>query len=813
MPANVAAPPLTRASRLELLPGILRQRILVLDGAMGTMLQRHRFSEQDFRGARFASHPRDVRGDNDLLSITRPDAVRAVHAGYLDAGSDIISTNTFTATRIAQADYGLEDIAREMNEAAARLAREAADAAEARDGRPRYVAGSLGPTNRTASISPDVNDPAARNVSFEELAAAYRESAEGLIAGGADLLLVETIFDTLNAKAAIFAIEDAFEALGLRLPVIISGTIVDASGQDPVGPDGRGVLEQRAPREPAAGRPQLRARRQAAARARRGAGAACAGRAVGLSQRRPPERAGRLRRDARPDRRRAGRVGEGRAAQRRRWLLRDDARARCGDRGGGRRGSAQGHPGAHARDPARRPRAADHPHAGRRVRQRRRADQRHRLPQVRTADGRRTGRRGRGRRDRARPGGQRRGDARRQHGRGDARRRRGDDPLPPPPGQRTRYRRGPGHGRQLALVDHRGRAAPAPGQGRGQLDLAQGGRGRVPAPGIAVPPLRRRGDRDGVRRAGPGGHDGAQGRDPDPRLPPADRAVGVRSRGRHPRPQRVRDRDRDRGARTLRRRLLRGGPPAQGVAAPRADQRRRVQRVVRVPRQRPRARGDPRGVPVPRDPGRDGHGDRQRGRTAAVRRHRRGPPGARGGRRPGPATGCHGAPARDRPPVRGRGRPGARRRQPRVARAARQRAADPCPGRGDRRVHRRGHRGGAPAHQPAPGRHRGPADGRHERGRRPVRRRTDVPAPGGQERPGDEEGGGASHPVPRGPARGHGTPGGHDRDGDGQGRRARHRQEHRGRRARLQRLRGHRPGRDGARCADPGDRARGRERT
>ncbi len=231
MPANVAAPPLTRASRLELLPGILRQRILVLDGAMGTRLQRHRFSEQDFRGTRFASHPRDVRGDNDLLSLTRPDAVRAVHAGYLDAGSDIISTNTFTATRIAQADYGLEDIAREMNEAAARLAREAADAAEARDGRPRYVAGSLGPTNRTASISPDVNDPAARNVSFEELAAAYRESAEGLIAGGADLLLVETIFDTLNAKAAIFAIEDAFEALGLRLPVIISGTIVDASGR------------------------------------------------------------------------------------------------------------------------------------------------------------------------------------------------------------------------------------------------------------------------------------------------------------------------------------------------------------------------------------------------------------------------------------------------------------------------------------------------------------------------------------------------------------------------------------------------------
>jgi 5-methyltetrahydrofolate--homocysteine methyltransferase len=223
--------PFTRDSRLERLPVLLRERILVLDGAMGTMLQQHRFTEADFRGERFADHPRDLRGDNDLLCLTRPDVVRAVHAAYLDAGADIISTNSFTATRIAQADYGLEDVAREINEASARLARQAADEAEARDGRPRYVAGSLGPTNRTASISPDVNDPAARNVDFEQLATAYREAAEGQVAGGADLLLVETIFDTLNAKAAIFAIEGAFEALGTRIPVIISGTIVDASGR------------------------------------------------------------------------------------------------------------------------------------------------------------------------------------------------------------------------------------------------------------------------------------------------------------------------------------------------------------------------------------------------------------------------------------------------------------------------------------------------------------------------------------------------------------------------------------------------------
>ncbi len=231
MPAPAVASPFTRETRLARLSGLLRERILVLDGAMGTLLQRHGFSEADFRGDRLADHDRDVRGDNDLLCLTQPDAVRDVHRAYLAAGADIVSTNSFTSTRIAQADYGLAHLARELNEASARLAREAADEAESRDGRPRYVAGSLGPTNRTGSISPDVNDPAARNVSFEELAEAYREAAEGQIAGGADLLLVETIFDTLNAKAAIFALKGVFEDLGSELPVIISGTIVDASGR------------------------------------------------------------------------------------------------------------------------------------------------------------------------------------------------------------------------------------------------------------------------------------------------------------------------------------------------------------------------------------------------------------------------------------------------------------------------------------------------------------------------------------------------------------------------------------------------------
>ena len=231
-PSAPARPLRTREERLLLLRPLLQRRILVLDGATGTLIQRYGLSEADFRGERFRDHPRDVRGDNDLLCLTRPDVVRAVHDAYLAAGADIITTDTFTATRIAQADYGLEDVAYEIHLEAARIARAAADAAEAREpDRPRFVAGSLGPTNKTASISPDVADPAARSVSFEQLAEAYAEAARGLILGGADLLMVETIFDVLNAKAAIFAIQGVFEELGLEVPLWISGTITDASGR------------------------------------------------------------------------------------------------------------------------------------------------------------------------------------------------------------------------------------------------------------------------------------------------------------------------------------------------------------------------------------------------------------------------------------------------------------------------------------------------------------------------------------------------------------------------------------------------------
>jgi 5-methyltetrahydrofolate--homocysteine methyltransferase len=209
---------------------LLRERILVLDGAMGTMIQAHKLAEHDYRGERFASYDGDLGGDNDLLSLSNPDVIAGIHRAYLEAGADIICTNTFNGTRISQADYGLEDICYELNVAAASLARQAVDAVTTAE-RPRYVAGSLGPTSKTASISPDVNDPGARNVSFDELVAAYLEEARGLVDGGADLLLVETIFDTLNAKAAIFALESLFDEHGRRWPVIISGTITDASGR------------------------------------------------------------------------------------------------------------------------------------------------------------------------------------------------------------------------------------------------------------------------------------------------------------------------------------------------------------------------------------------------------------------------------------------------------------------------------------------------------------------------------------------------------------------------------------------------------
>ena len=224
------APPTLHYTRGSALPALLAQRILIIDGAMGTMIQRYKLSEADFRGQRFQDHPKDLKGNNDLLVLTQPQVIRQIHEQYLAAGADLVETNTFGATSIAQDDYRLGHLAREMNVAAAKLAREACDKYATPD-KPRFVAGALGPTPRTASISPDVNDPAARNISFDELRAAYYEQADGLLEGGCDLFLVETIFDTLNAKAALFALDELMEATGERLPVIVSGTVTDASGR------------------------------------------------------------------------------------------------------------------------------------------------------------------------------------------------------------------------------------------------------------------------------------------------------------------------------------------------------------------------------------------------------------------------------------------------------------------------------------------------------------------------------------------------------------------------------------------------------
>ncbi|WP_084060682.1 homocysteine S-methyltransferase family protein [Cellulophaga tyrosinoxydans] len=211
---------------------ILKERILVLDGAMGTMLQRHKFTEEDFRGERFKDWKHPLQGNNDLLSLTQPEAIADVHRQYFAAGADIVETNTFSGTTIAMADYFMEDLVYELNYESARIAKQVADEFTAKEpNKPRFVAGSIGPTNKTASMSPDVNDPGFRAVSFDELRIAYKQQVEALIEGGVDLLLVETIFDTLNAKAALFAIEEVKEERNIDIPIMVSGTITDASGR------------------------------------------------------------------------------------------------------------------------------------------------------------------------------------------------------------------------------------------------------------------------------------------------------------------------------------------------------------------------------------------------------------------------------------------------------------------------------------------------------------------------------------------------------------------------------------------------------
>jgi 5-methyltetrahydrofolate--homocysteine methyltransferase len=222
----------TSPARTQALLDALKQRILVLDGAMGTMIQQYRLTEEQYRGERFRDFAHLVRGNNDLLTLTRPQVIREIHARYLEAGADILETNTFNSTSISMADYHVEHLVYELNFEAAKLAREVADGFSIQSpGKPRFVAGVLGPMNRTLSLSPDVNDPGFRAVNFDQVKGAYREALRGLVDGGADIILLETIFDTLNAKAALFAVDEYFDEIGVRLPIMISGTITDASGR------------------------------------------------------------------------------------------------------------------------------------------------------------------------------------------------------------------------------------------------------------------------------------------------------------------------------------------------------------------------------------------------------------------------------------------------------------------------------------------------------------------------------------------------------------------------------------------------------
>ncbi len=344
--------------RTALLTRLLRERILIMDGAMGTMIQQRKLTEGDFRGG-FHDHAHDLKGDNDLLVLTKPDVVRAIHDEYLAAGADIIETNTFSATGVAQADYGMQSQVYAINHAAARIAREAADAWTARTpDRPRFVAGAMGPTNRTASISPDVNDPGARNVTYDELVATYGEAVAGLAEGGADLILVETIFDTLNAKAALFAVESYFDRVGQRLPLVISGTITDASGRTLSGQTPEAFWNSVRHAKPLAVGLELRARRGADAPVHRGNRARRRHVRVVLSERRAaePDVGHRLRRDARADVAAAGGLRAQRLRQHRRRLLRHHARAHPRDRGSGEVDAAAARCRSRRRNQRRRPR-------------------------------------------------------------------------------------------------------------------------------------------------------------------------------------------------------------------------------------------------------------------------------------------------------------------------------------------------------------------------------------------------------------------------------------------------------------------------
>ena len=759
----------------ERLEALLAERIAVLDGSWGVLLQNRGLTEEEWRGERFREHPRDVKGDPDLLNLTRPEIVESVHRAYFEAGADIATTNTFTATSIGQADYALEAAVRDMNVEGARLARKVADE---HDG---FVAGSVGPLNVTLSLSPKVEDPAFRAVRFEDVVASYTEQMRGAArrrrrpAPDRDDLRHAQCEGRCRGRSRGRARASALDLVHGDRP----------QRAQPLRADGRGLLDLDRARPSADRRGQLLGRRARDAAGDRVALARSHDVRLLPSECGPAERARRLRRAARRDQHAPGRLRAGGLRQRGRRLLRHDAGAHRRDRRGRPRAPAAGDPRAPAATALQRPRAV-RDRGGHRLRHDRRAHERHRLhalPQPGRGERLRLGGRGR-----ARAGPRRREPARRQHGRRPAGRGRGDDDLPAAGRIGARGRPDPDRRRQLALRGARGRPRVRAGQGRRELDLAQGGRGAVPRAGRTRGRARRRGDRDGLRRAGAGRHGRAQGRDLRARLQAARRPGRLRARGHRLRPERARGRDGDRGAQRLREGLHRRAPADQGALPRRAHLRRDLEPLLRVSRQRPRPRGDARRLPLPRDPRRARHGDRQRRAADGLRGHRAGAARARRGRALRPAAGRDRAAGRVREPRQGRGDEA--RGRPLLARGAGRQAplvrARPRGGR----LHRRGHRGGAAAARAAARRDRGPADGRHGDRRRPLREREDVPAAGREERSRDEARGRLPRAVHGGGegAHRHLARAGEARACDRQGRRARHRQEHRRRRARLQQL-------------------------
>ncbi len=616
---------------------LAQERILVLDGAWGVLLQNRGLNESDFRGERFAAHPRDLLNDPDLLNLTQPEIVRSVHDAYFAAGADITTTNTFTATSIGQADYGLEDAVYELNVAGARIAREAA-------GPDRFVAGSVGPLNITLSLSPRVDDPGYRTHTFDQVVETYAEQIRGLADGGADLLLIETIFDTLNAKAALLAAREVAPA---------TAALDQRHDRRPLGPnaqrtDDRRLLDVDRARRPVDRRSQLRARRARDAAVRRRALAHRVLPHLRTSECRAAERLRRLRRDTRRDVRTAARVCAGRLPEHRRQLLRLDAGAHEGDRRGCARAGAAPGAAAAAIAAVQRP-GAVRDRRGHRLRPDRRAHQCDRIGALSPPD--RSRRLQRGCRCRARAGARGREPDRREHGCGPPRGRAGDAHLP----QRDRHgARGCASARddrQLEVDGARGGPAMPPGEGHRQLDLAEGGGGGIPAPGPADPGLRGGRRRHGVRRAGTGDRGRASRRDLRACLRPARERRRLPTRGHRLRSERPGGRDRDRRAQRLRPCLPRGSPEDQGALPRRAHLGRHLEPQLLVPGQRRRPRGDACGVPLPRDPGGARHGHRQRRAARGLRGHRAGAQGASRGRALQPSSGRHRAPGRDRRPV------------------------------------------------------------------------------------------------------------------------------------------------------------------